>query len=499
MKQEELVDKEPALYVGETSRSIQERSKEHWEDVRGKKEDSHMIRHQIMEHGAANPPKFIMRVVGYHRSALSRQISEAVRIRRRGGAGGVLNSKAEYNRSHIPRLRVENEEEMKEREENLRKEQEQMEELLDREQDGWEKEKSKEKDEARRKIAKSLGRNYVAPGSKRKPGEGGSRSREKRRRYALLEENWGAPDPPVYRSTDIRYREGGGGEEVGTMVEEERREVGEQVASPSTNRELDGGEGNPCRDRFVTRDKALSQTKITLFMSGRVEERTDEIVLQDMMSRTELNNDDDLSTMTKYDDYDLPGMMSNEGVKIKEHIDDKVMTTPSSIATVQQSEESQCVDGGGGYESTSRELEGYEGTTRGPEVNRKVTQSTTPSMNTTDINKLGPSCSFERGVCTTHRVRGIKTGVTTSKKWRKLKNGFGWVTSKVNVYSCPRRNELTQLSPDQPTSNEPSLSLVVDIARDISTSDFGGIYFESDSLMTRLEQRSESGESQKIS
>ena len=517
------------LYVGESSRSIQERSKEHWEDVRGKKEDSHMIRHQIMEHGAANPPKFIMRVVGYHRSALSRQISEAVRIRRRGGAGGVLNSKAEYNRSHIPRLRVENEEEMKEREENLRKEQEQMEELLDREQDGWEKEKSKEKDEARRKIAKSLGRNYVAPGSKRKPGEGGSRSREKRRRYALLEENWGAPDPPVYRSTDIRYREGGGtpqeqgeplkgeqleggrtneeggqyrrkgGEQVGTMVEEERREVGEQVASPSTNRELDGGEGNPCRDRFVTRDKALSQTKITLFMSGRVEERTDEIVLQDMMIRTELNNDDDLSTMTKYDDYDLPGMMSNEGVKIKEHIDDKVMTTPSSIATVQQSEESQCVDGGGGYESTSRELEGYEGTTRGPEVNRKVTQSTTPSMNTTDINKLGPSCSFERGVCTTHRVRGIKTGVTTSKKWRKLKNGFGWVTSKVNVYSCPRRNELTQLSPDQPTSNEPSLSLVVDIARDISTSDFGGIYFESDSLMTRLEQRSESGESQKIS
>ena len=230
-------------------------------------------------------------------------------------------------------------------------------------------------------------------------------------------------------------------------------------------------------------------------MSGRVEERTDEIGLQDMMSRTELNNDDDLSTMTKYDDDDLPGMMSNEGVKIKEHIDDKVMTTPSSIATVKQSEESQCEDRGGGYESTSRELEGYEGTTRGPEVNRKVTQSTTPSMNTTDINKLGPSCSFERGVCTTHRVRGIKTGVTTSKKWRKLKNGFGWVTSKVNVYSCPRRNELTQLSPDQPTSNEPSLSLVVDIARDISTSDFGGIYFESDSMKTRLEQQSENGES----
>ena len=123
--------------------------------------------------------------------------------------------------------------------------------------------------------SKKMGRNYVAPGSKRKPGEGGSRRREKRRRYALLEENWGAPDPPVYRSTDIRYREGGGtaqeqeeplkgelleggrtneeregykregGEQAQTIEGEERREVGEQVASPSTSRELDGGGGKP--------------------------------------------------------------------------------------------------------------------------------------------------------------------------------------------------------------------------------------------------------------
>ena len=275
--------------------------------------------------------------------------------------------------------------------------------------------------------------------------------------------------------------------------------MGEQVASPSTSRELDGGGGNPCRDRFVTRDKALSQTKITLFMSGRVEERTDGIGLKDMMSRAELSNDDDPSTMMKYDDDNLTDMMSNDGVQIQEHIDDKVMTTPSTIATVKQSGESRCKDGGGGYESTTRGSGGYEGTTRGPEVTRKVTQSTTPSMNGTDIDKLGPSCSFERGVCTTHRVRGNKTGVSTSKKWRKLKNGFGWVTSKVNVYSCPRRNELTQLSPDQPTSNEQSLSLVADVARDISASDFIRINFESDNMKTRLEQRSEIGESQKIS
>ena len=46
------------------------------------------------------------RVVSQHRTALARQVSEAVRIGRRGGAGAVLNSKAEYNRCHIPRLRM---------------------------------------------------------------------------------------------------------------------------------------------------------------------------------------------------------------------------------------------------------------------------------------------------------------------------------------------------------------------------------------------------------
>ena len=52
------------FYVGESSRSIQERSKEHWADGRWRKEDSRMIRHQVMEHGAEYPPKFIIRVVG---------------------------------------------------------------------------------------------------------------------------------------------------------------------------------------------------------------------------------------------------------------------------------------------------------------------------------------------------------------------------------------------------------------------------------------------------
>ena len=103
----------PSIYVGETSRTIKERSKEHWAASKGNakvREGSHIHKHQELHHGGEEP-KFIMRVVGFHRSALSRQTAEAVRIQRRGGEGAVLNSKSEYNRCYIPRLKLVEEEE----------------------------------------------------------------------------------------------------------------------------------------------------------------------------------------------------------------------------------------------------------------------------------------------------------------------------------------------------------------------------------------------------
>ena len=96
--------------VGESSRSVQERALEHWSAASKKDERSHMVKHQSMEH-AEEPPQFIFKVISMHRTALNRQIKEAVRIRRRGGAASILNSKSEYNRCHIPRLVVEKEDE----------------------------------------------------------------------------------------------------------------------------------------------------------------------------------------------------------------------------------------------------------------------------------------------------------------------------------------------------------------------------------------------------
>ena len=183
----------PALYVGETSRSIAERSKEHWSSYKGGHEDSHINKHQLMEHNAA-PPDFVMRVVGSYRSALSRQVMEAVQIRRRGGAGQILNSKAEYNRSHIPRLRVEDQEESKRREEEVEKEEEQRSLELSREQQIWEQDKTTERDTERRELAKLNWKGRKQLKTKRLKKEQGSR-RLKKFKYDILGEEWGAALP----------------------------------------------------------------------------------------------------------------------------------------------------------------------------------------------------------------------------------------------------------------------------------------------------------------
>ena len=216
----------PALYVGESSRSVMERSKEHWAGYVGAKEDNHMVRHQLISHGGADPPKFVMRVVSHHRSALERQISEAVRIRRRGGAGAVLNSKSEFNRCHIPRLRVEDEEETKRREEQLRKEQVEKEQQLTKEQGAWELARTKLRDQERRNQMRSNhleGRRGAA--SKRLQDKGAQTpGRSKRaRKYGLIGEDWGLG------SKDIREQE----EESNIAAPPQRQEGAHQTPCPT--------------------------------------------------------------------------------------------------------------------------------------------------------------------------------------------------------------------------------------------------------------------------
>ena len=57
------------------------------------------------------PIQFTMRVMKYYNTALSIQVGEAVRIRKSGGEGYILNSKSEYNRCKIPRPIIEEQDE----------------------------------------------------------------------------------------------------------------------------------------------------------------------------------------------------------------------------------------------------------------------------------------------------------------------------------------------------------------------------------------------------
>ena len=65
----------------------------------------------------------------------------------------------------------------------------------------------------------------------------------------------------------------------------------------------------------------------------------------------------------------------------------------------------------------------------------------------------GPECVFYRGNCKQHKIKGDKT-VVKVKKWVKKKNGFGWLTTNVTKYTCPRRN--------LPQNNRPKLTSGMD-------------------------------------
>ena len=93
------------IYVGESSRSLYERSKEHEKDRNDEEEDSHQMKHWVLDHPELDaPPKFKFKIISSFSDPLTRQISEAVRIEQRGEL--LLNSKSEFNRCRVPRLKI---------------------------------------------------------------------------------------------------------------------------------------------------------------------------------------------------------------------------------------------------------------------------------------------------------------------------------------------------------------------------------------------------------
>ena len=69
--------------MGESSRSSSERYNEHIEDNDKAAKDSHMFKHWQNQHGGRRT-SFKFKVLGFYKTALERQVAEAVRIERTG-------------------------------------------------------------------------------------------------------------------------------------------------------------------------------------------------------------------------------------------------------------------------------------------------------------------------------------------------------------------------------------------------------------------------------
>ena len=99
-------DTDSCVYIGESSRNLYTRGREHVQKYNSKKQchESFMWRHQQEKH-AGLEPDFEAKVTGMFKDCLTRQVSEGVSLRRSDSR--VLNSKSEW---HQPALwRVQNE------------------------------------------------------------------------------------------------------------------------------------------------------------------------------------------------------------------------------------------------------------------------------------------------------------------------------------------------------------------------------------------------------
>ena len=99
------------IYIGETSRSLRERSDEHILGANRMDDDNFVSKHwQAIHPEMESPPKFIFKVHRVHRDPLSREIHEALLIQKIKLEETILNSKSEWNRTSLQRLCIEKDE-----------------------------------------------------------------------------------------------------------------------------------------------------------------------------------------------------------------------------------------------------------------------------------------------------------------------------------------------------------------------------------------------------
>ena len=150
-------------------------------------------------------PHFILRVVGGAKTALEQQAREAVRIRRRGGEGAILNSKGEFNRSYILRLQLEEQTIVEQLEKEEEEKQEEVARELDAHLSNWQREKTIVRREQQVNILREQRGKMRSLHGKRDKGasemDNGKGSRSKKRRFALVKPGWGEQEDNLLLNT----------------------------------------------------------------------------------------------------------------------------------------------------------------------------------------------------------------------------------------------------------------------------------------------------------
>ena len=455
LKEEELQGDKPVLYVGETSRSIAERSKEHWALYKKRGEDSHMVKHQDIVHGGEQAD-FTMRVVGSFKSALGRQVSEAIRIRRRGGLGNILNSKSEYNRCHIARLRVEDEKEEEEREQETRREQEQIDTLLVKEQEDWKRAKTRNRDEERRETLNRIKKKrtgYEGARNQKRIKEGSKEAPSKRRRFALIEEDWGelqtttAGEPQLSPVEQYSIHHPWSSSTV-------EHTTGEQtIPTTPSSRSPEVEEGCDTTAITLLREHSLIQQDIKNFLLPvRQEDRAD--IWLGGITNNEMDQEGCLGgcgydidrggeyTRNKEDILGVPpvyiqDISGTEGCIT--NLNKGISTTPSLGENITTGE-IICNDD---LPSMDNDEEQREGVQHEDAQSYGVLDGGVPSMlndvcnnEDNECEKKPRECEFtKKGMCIEHNIKGDALK-TKRKVWRKKKHGYGWVTTTSVTYRC---------------------------------------------------------------
>ena len=437
----------PTIYVGETSRTVQERAVEHWAAVGGSKkarEGSHMAKH-VEQYHKGEDPLFYMRVVSFHRTALSRQTAEAVRIRRRGGEGAVLNSKAEFNRCYLPRLKLVGEQESTEMEQAEEQADEAMREQLREGDSHWEHEKT------RQRSSQTRGSTMVGSSKRSSREQLREGKPSKRRKFALVEQGWGTKTTVLEAKNEILF------EEQDEYNKEEEQESSIKAGEQPTSEELvDGGGATPIVMVENHPPTNIDPLGVDSMKDGHhhqpSSEPTHEMGGRDEHSGSSFTG----STDEKVEDSHV-GDSTNEGgggrvyeaVTIDLSQDGVVRTkTDMESTTGEQGDRSIGIPApsmDSGVETNEMKSSGM----RRP-GDRSMMCDTTPSsdgmMNQYDrvrdgCGDEGTKCVIESRKCITHGCMTREIRVS-AKRWVKNKKTgiFGWRTSKETKQICKFKN-----------------------------------------------------------